>query len=132
MKKQLTKDITRYDEKMKLKFDAKTFKAVGIGFLFAAPTFFLLYFTAGSIPAVILSVFVLCALVLLQVGTIQGMTMSRYLGSVIKFAFIPKLRKKPYSREKSDVYSRLYVLTEDELKQERRRENAEKRKEKKR
>ncbi len=132
MKKQLTKDITRYDDKMKLKFDAKTFKAVGIGLLFAVPTFLILYFTAGAIPAVMVSILVLCALVLLQVGTIQGMTMSRYLGSIIKFAFIPKLRKKPYSREKSDVYSRLYVLTEDELKQERRRENAEKRKEKKR
>lgn len=126
MKKQLTKDITRYDEKMKLKFDAKTFKAVGIGVLFAAPVFFLLYLTAGAISAVMLSVLVLCALVLLQVGTVQGMTMSRYLGSIIKLAFIPKLRRKPYSREKSDVYSRLYVLTEDELKQERSRENAQK------
>ena len=128
MKKTLTKDITRYDDKMKLRFDAKTFKAVGIGFLFATPTFLLLYITAGAIPAVIISVFLLCALVLLQVGTIQGIAMSQYICSIIKFAFIPKLRRKPYSREKSSLYSRLSVLTEDELKQERRHENAEKRK----
>ena len=131
MKKTLTKDITRYDEKMKLRFDAKTFKAVGVALLFATPIFFLLYFTAGAIPAVMVSVILLCFIVLLRVGTVQGITLSHYIGSIIKLAFIPRLRRKPYSREKSTVYTRLYILTEEEQKQERKRENAKKGKEKK-
>ncbi len=132
MKKTLTKDITRYDEKMKIKFDVKTFKAVGIGLLFALPTFFLLYFTAGAIPAVMVSVLLLCSLIMLQVGTVQGMTLLKYLYFMSMYVFVPKLRRKPYSREKSTIYTRLCVLTENELKQERRGENAKKRKEKKR
>ena len=125
MKKTLTKDITRYDDKMKLRFDAKTFKAMGISLLITAPVFVLLYLLASAIPAVMVSLLLLCGLMVLQIGTVQGMTMSDYIVALLKFAFVPALRKKPYSRAGSHTYSRITILTEAEEKHEK-RQNAEK------
>ena len=129
MKKTLTKDITRYDDKMKLRLDAKTFKAIGISLAIAAPIFALLYFTAGAIPAVMVSLLVFGALVMLQVGTVQGIPATKYVSMIIKLTFSPRLRAKPYSRETSSVYNRITVFTETELKQKRKEtENAKKQK----
>ncbi len=122
MKKTLTKDITRYDDKMQLKFDMKTFRAIGISIAISAPIAILLYIMAGSIPAIMVAVFILAALIIVQCGKIKGLTLSSYIISIAIFAFCPKLKKKAYSRDQSSTCDRLVVLTDAE---ERRDKNAE-------
>ncbi len=121
VKKNLTTDIRRYDDKMKLKFDLKTTKAVGIAFVFAAAAFALLWFTAGEIPAVVVSAVILGGLILLQVGTIQGISPIKYLSMWLMLTFIPTYRNKPYCRDKSGEYNQIVVDTDAELRQERRK-----------
>lgn len=117
MKKTLTKDITRYDDRMKLKFDLKTFRAIGIGLGLAIPTFLITNRLVGSIQALLTSLMVLCGVVLILVGTIQGMTVWGYLTSILKQAFNPRRYQKPYSHE--DGGYRIVVLTDEELRKER-------------
>ena len=119
MKKALKKDITRYDEKMKLRVDLATLKAVGISVAVAAPIFLLLYFTAGMIPAVFVSFIVALALVILQIGKIDGISLAQYIGKMIRFVFFPKERKKHYSHDSGEY--RIQVMTERELKQKERK-----------
>lgn len=101
---------------MKLKFDSKTFRAVGIGLLIASPVFVLLLLTAGAIPAFIIGVALLCGTVLVLVGMVQGMTLWEFFISMLRQAFHPE--SKPYSHEK--MGSRIVVLTEEEFRNERR------------
>ena len=119
MKKALKKDITRYDEKMKLRVDLATLKAVGISVTVAAPIFLLLYFTAGMIPAVFVSFIAALALVILQIGKIDGISLAQYIGKMIRFVFFPKERKKHYSHDSGEY--RIQVMTERELKQKERK-----------
>ena len=119
MKKALKKYITRYDEKMKLRVDLATLKAVGISVAVAAPIFLLLYFTAGMIPAVFVSFIVALALVILQIGKIDGISLAQYIGKMIRFVFFPKERKKHYSHDVGEY--RIQVMTERELKQKERK-----------
>lgn len=119
MKKALKKDITRYDEKMKLRVDLATLKAVGISVAVAAPIFLLLYFTAGMIPAVFVSFIAALALVILQIGKIDGISLAQYIGKMIRFVFFPKERKKHYSHDSGEY--RIQVMTERELKQKERK-----------
>ena len=114
MKKALKKDITRYDEKMKLRVDLATLKAVGISVAVAAPIFLLLYFTAGMIPAVFVSFIVALALVILQIGKIDGISLAQYIGKMIRFVFFPKERKKHYSHDSGEY--RIRIMTEQEQK----------------
>ena len=117
MKKTLKKDITRYDKKMQLRVDSSTIKATGISLAIAAPIFILINLAAGMIPALFLSFTVLCILMLFQIGKIDGISLSQYIGKILRFAFCPKERKKPYSHESGEY--RIYVMTERELKQKR-------------
>ena len=119
MKKTLKKDITRYDKKMQLRVDGTTLKAAGISFAVAVPTFLLLNFTAGMIPAIFLSFTVLCVLMLLQIGKVDGISLAQYIGKILRFAFLPKERKKPYSQDSGEY--RICILTEQELKQKERK-----------
>ena len=119
MKKALKKDITRYDEKMKLRVDLATLKAVGISVAVDAPIFLLLYFTAGMIPAVFVSFIAALALVILQIGKIDGISLAQYIGKMIRFVFFPKERKKHYSHDGGEY--RIQVMTERELKQKERK-----------
>ena len=119
MKKALKKDITRYDEKMKLRVDLATLKAVGISVAVAAPIFLLLYFTAGMIPAVFVSFIAALALVILQIGKIDGISLAQYIVKMIRFVFFPKERKKHYSHDSGEY--RIQVMTERELKQKERK-----------
>ena len=119
MKKTLKKDITRYDKKMQLRVDGATLKAAGISFAVAVPIFILLNFTAGMIPAIFLSFTVLCVLMLLQVGKVDGISLSQYIGKILRFAFFPKERKKHYSHDSGEY--RINVITDRELKQNERR-----------
>ena len=119
MKKTLKKDITRYDKKMQLRVDGATLKAAGISFAVAVPIFLLLNFTAGMIPAIFLSFTVLCALMLLQVGKVDGISLAQYIGKLLRFAFFPKERKKHYSHDSGEY--RISVMTDRELKQNERR-----------
>ena len=114
MKKQLTKDITRFDDKMLLRLDGKTALAIGIGVLIAAPVGALLYFTAGTVPAVIVGIAVACAVVLLQLGTTGGMPLYKYILSTLLALLDPRSRRKPYSRQSGGTYERIMVLTVDE------------------
>ena len=117
MKKTLKKDITRYDKKMQLRVDSSTIKATGISLAIAAPIFILINLAAGMIPALFLSFTVLCILMLFQIGKIDGISLSQYIGKILRFAFCPKERKKHYSHESGEY--RIYVMTERELKQKR-------------
>lgn len=119
MKKTLKKDITRYDQKMQLRVDGTTLKAVGISLSIAVPMFLLLNFTAGMIPAIFLSFTVLCVFMLLQVGKVDGLALIQYIRKILRFAFCPKERKKYYSHSTGEY--RMYVITERELKQKERR-----------
>ena len=119
MKKTLKKDITRYDKKMQLRVDGATLKAAGISLAVAVPIFLLLNFTAGMIPAIFLSFTVLCALMLLQIGKVDGTPLAQYIRKILRFAFFPKERKKHYSQDSGEY--RIYVMTERELKQKERK-----------
>lgn len=99
MKKQLTEDITRYDDKMVLKFDKKTFKAAGIGLLVAVPVGILIGSLKGSIPALMIGSTVLIALFVLQIGTIQGMPLLAYLSGLLKILFCPGSFRRPYTHD---------------------------------
>ena len=114
MKKQLTKDITRFDDKMMLRLDGKTALAIGIGIVVAVPVGVLLYFTAGIVPAVIVSIAVACIAVVLQLGTTGGMPLYKYILSTLLALLDPRSRRKPYSRKSGGAYERITVLTVDE------------------
>ena len=119
MKKTLKKDITRYDKKMQLRFEAATFKALGISLAVATPIFLLFYFVAGTIPATFISFALACVLMLLQIGKVDGISLASYTLKVLRFAFLPKERKKPYSQDSGEY--RICILTEQELKQKERK-----------
>ena len=119
MKKTLKKDITRYDKKMQLRFEAATFKALGISLAVATPIFLLLYFVAGTIPATFISFALACVLMLLQIGKVDGISLASYTLKVLRFAFLPKERIKPYSQDSGEY--RICILTEQELKQKERK-----------
>ncbi len=117
MKKTLTNDIRRYDDKMKLKFDAKTFRAAGISAAISLVIFVAVIFTAGELPAIVSSIVVFGVLLILQIGTIQGISLIKYLFMTFCFLFCPSMRKKPYCREANTTYCQIVVLTEQEQKQ---------------
>lgn len=119
MKKTLKKDITKYDKKMQLRVDMATMKAIGISLAVAVPTFLLLNFTAGMIPAIFVSFTIACGLMLLQVGKVDGISLASYILKVLRFAFLPKERKKPYAQDSGEY--RISIMTEQELKQKERK-----------
>lgn len=119
MKKTLKKDITKYDKKMQLRVDMATMKAIGISLAVAVPTFLLLNFTAGMIPAIFVSFTIACGLMLLQVGKVDGISLASYILKVLRFAFLPKERKKPYAQDTGEY--RISIMTEQELKQKERK-----------
>lgn len=119
MKKTLKKDITKYDKKMQLRVDMATMKAIGISLAVAVPTFLLLNFTAGMIPAIFVSFTIACGLMLLQVGKVDGISLASYMLKVLRFAFLPKERKKPYAQDSGEY--RISIMTEQELKQKERK-----------
>ena len=119
MKKTLKKDITRYDKKMQLRVDMATMKAIGISLAVAVPIFLLLIFTVGMIPAIFVSFTIACGLMLLQVGKVDGISLSQYIGKILRFAFLPKERKKPYAQDSGEY--RISIMTEQELKQKERK-----------
>lgn len=114
MKKTLTKDITRYDDKMLLRLDGKTALAIGISILIAAPIGILLYFNVGAMPAIITSVAIIGISVILQLGTTSGMPLYKYISLTLLAVIDPRSRKKPYSRISGSTYERITVLTVDE------------------
>ena len=119
MKKTLKKDITKYDKKMQLRVDMATMKAIGISLAVAVPIFLLLIFTVGMIPAIFVSFTVACGLMLLQVGKVDGISLASYILKVLRFAFLPKERKKPYAQDTGEY--RISIMTEQELKQKERK-----------
>ena len=119
MKKTLKKDITKYDKKMQLRVDTTTMKAIGIALAVAVPIFLLLNFTTGMIPAIFVSFTIACGLILLQVGKVDGISLASYILKVLRFAFLPKERKKPYSQDTGEY--RISIMTEQELKQKERK-----------
>ena len=119
MKKTLKKDITKYDKKMQLRVDMATMKAIGISLAVAVPIFLLLNFTAGMIPAIFVSFTLACGLMLLQVGKVDGISLASYMLKVLRFAFLPKERKKPYAQDTGEY--RISIMTEQELKQKERK-----------
>ena len=104
---------------MQLRVNMATMKAVGISLAVAVPIFLLLNFTAGMIPAIFLSFTVLCALMLLQVGKVDGTPLAQYIGKILRLVFFPKERKKHYSQDSGEY--RIYIMTERELKQKERK-----------
>ena len=119
MKKTLKKDITKYDKKMQLRVDIATMKAIGISLAVAVPIFLLLIFTVGMIPAIFVSFTIACGLMLLQVGKVDGISLASYMLKVLRFAFLPKERKKPYAQDSGEY--RISIMTEQELKQKERK-----------
>ena len=119
MKKTLKKDITKYDKKMQLRVDMATMKAIGISLAVAVPIFLLLIFTVGMIPAIFVSFTIACGLILLQVGKVDGISLASYMLKVLRFAFLPKERKKPYAQDSGEY--RISIMTEQELKQKERK-----------
>lgn len=119
MKKTLKKDITKYDKKMQLRVDMATMKAIGISLAVAVPIFLLLIFTVGMIPAIFVSFTIACGLMLLQVGKVDGISLASYMLKVLRFAFLPKERKKPYAQDSGEY--RISIMTEQELKQKERK-----------
>ena len=119
MKKTLKKDITKYDKKMQLRVDMATMKAIGISLAVAVPIFLLLNFTVGMIPAIFVSFTIACGLMLLQVGKVDGISLASYMLKVLRFAFLPKERKKPYAQDSGEY--RISIMTEQELKQKERK-----------
>ena len=119
MKKTLKKDITKYDKKMQLRVDMATMKAIGISLAVAVPIFLLLIFTVGMIPAIFVSFTIACGLMLLQVGKVDGISLASYMLKVLRFAFLPKERKKPYAQDTGEY--RISIMTEQELKQKERK-----------
>lgn len=111
MKKVLTKDITRYDSKMKLRMDKRTFKAAAIGLMLAVPIYFLIDILLGeSIIAAIFAIATVAFALLVQVGTVDGIVLSEYISHICKFLFVNSSRRKHYDNGSGEPY-RIKVLT---------------------
>lgn len=119
MKKTLKKDITKYDNKMRVRVDKDTIKAVGISLTITIPIFILLLFIAGMIIGIFISFSLTCVLILLQIGKVDGTPLLKYIIKILHFAFFPKSRKKCYSHDSGEY--RIKILTERELKQKERK-----------
>lgn len=104
MKKNLTKNITRYDQKMMLRFDKKTMfallKSVAVGGAIA----FALYFVIGMIFAMFTGSIIAIVGLVLQVAAIDGVTMLDYIKSTIKSMIDPSIKKKPYQMVDDEPY----------------------------
>ena len=115
MKKTLTKNITRYDNKMVFRFDKKTILSTIKSACFGAVIAFLLYFVIGLIFAVFIGVLVGAILLVIQIAVTDGITLKDYLKRMIIIMIDPKSRKKPYQMRNDDLY-RICVLTSQEQK----------------
>ena len=104
MKKNLTKNITRYDQKMMLRFDKKTMfallKSVAVGGAIA----FALYFVIGMIFAMFTGSIIAIVGLVLQVAAIDGVTMLDYIKITIKSMIDPSIKKKPYQMVDDEPY----------------------------
>ena len=104
MKKNLTKNITRYDQKMMLRFDKKTMfallKSVAVGGAIA----FALYFVIGMIFAMFTGSIIAIVGLVLQVASIDGVTMLDYIKITIKSMIDPSIKKKPYQMVDDEPY----------------------------
>lgn len=104
MKKNLTKNITRYDQKMMLRFDKKTMfallKSVAVGGAIA----FALYFIIGMIFAMFTGSIIAIVGLVLQVASIDGVTMLDYIKITIKSMVDPSIKKKPYQMVDDEPY----------------------------
>lgn len=115
MKKNLTKNITRYDDKMKFRFDKKTIIALVKSVCIAAVVAFILYFILNLIFALFLGMVVGCIALIIQIASVDGMTMLDYIKITVKATIDPKMRKKPYQMQNDEPY-RICVLTSAEQK----------------
>lgn len=78
MKKTLTENITRYDNKMRLRMDMKTFKALAIALLPSALVGWLLCKLSIMIGLPVM-VLLFLALAALQIGLVEGVPLYRFL-----------------------------------------------------
>lgn len=115
MKKNITKNITRYDDKMIFRFDKKTIIALAKSVCIAAVVAFILYFILNLIFALFLGMVVGCIALIMQIVSVDGMTMLDYIKITIKATIDPKMRKKPYQMQDDEPY-RICVSTTTEQK----------------
>lgn len=83
MKKTLTENITRYDDKMRFRMDWKTGRAVIISLVPAALVGWLLCKISIMIGLPI-ALAVFSGLMLFQIGTVDGMTLSAYIRVILR------------------------------------------------
>ncbi len=96
MKKRLTENIDRYDQKLRLSVDKKTAKAAGIALLPAVIIllilqFFLPIFIVAPVAAILFFI-----LFLAQVSYVDGMTMATYIVETVRELLSPGSRIKTY------------------------------------
>lgn len=83
MKKTLTENISRYDDKMRLRLDWRTVRAILISLVPAVLLGWLLsYITIMiALPVALIAFF---GLALIQLGTVDGYTLSTYIKEVLR------------------------------------------------
>lgn len=96
MKKTLTKNITRYDDKMRIKTDRPTILAALRSFALAAAVYILFGFFVSILIKMPIAVIVFFAAFIFQVGTVGGMRLSEYVGEMLRLTGDPRARRKPY------------------------------------
>lgn len=84
MRKTLTENISRYDDKMRLRLDLKTAKAFGIALLPAAFLGGVLSIVLTVLIGIPLAVTLFLALLLLQIGVRDGMPLYAFLKEVLR------------------------------------------------
>ena len=85
MKKTLTEDISRYDEKMRLRMDKKTVRAIAVSLL---PSLFTggILWRISPLVALPAAVPLFLVLLLLQIGTVDGMPLTGYIAAILRLS----------------------------------------------
>ena len=102
MKKTLTQNITRYDNKMTLRINVKTVKAIIISLIAAAIVFALFIKLFGMVITLILSVTVFLLVFIYKIGMVGGVPLSDYVRKIFRMLIKPGEQNLEYSHEKSE------------------------------
>lgn len=96
MKKALTKNITRYDDKMRIKSDRPTILAALRSAALAVAAYFIVGMFASILVQMPIAVIVFLASFIFQIGTVGGMRLTEYVGEMLRLSGDPRARRKPY------------------------------------
>lgn len=102
MKKRLTENITKYDDKIRLRMDGKTFLAALIS-LVCALLVFIPVNAVSFIAAVTVSPAVFVVSFMLQISKIDSLPLYKYISTVFSMTFNKSKQSKLYTHGGGDV-----------------------------